>query len=300
MPPRIFPSTASWFHLPCVLFVAGLLPRYACSEERPLPAKWLPATAYAVPKETTNQGSGYFSIVTGKNGNQYIGTAKYGVSSYLVEFDSKKKSMQALVDTQKEIGVPATGFAAQSKIHTRNNVTGQAAKSTFGYRVGRYPGKERKARRLPRRLSVSPHDPGIPHMTQASISSRFPIRESSAHARDERAAWRTFRHAPTAGPKSAFRDDPRSRNRKVPRPDRLRATCTPLSSSIISGGPTIRSAGRYCSVTIHVPDKLERLKQTIDDKSPTKESASNLGASWRRIPSIGTFPRRKNPLLPCQ
>ena len=30
--------------------------------------KWVYATAHAIPKETTNQGSGYFSIVTGKNG----------------------------------------------------------------------------------------------------------------------------------------------------------------------------------------------------------------------------------------
>ncbi len=71
----------TWFHLTCLLFVVGLFPRQARADERPLPAKWLPATAYAVPKQTANQGSGYFSIVTGKNGNQYIGTANYGVSS---------------------------------------------------------------------------------------------------------------------------------------------------------------------------------------------------------------------------
>src|SRR5262245_26887782 len=65
--------------------------------------KWLSATAYAIPKETTNQGSGYFSIVTGKNGRQYIGTAKYGVNSYLVEFNPKSKAMKTVVDTHKEI-----------------------------------------------------------------------------------------------------------------------------------------------------------------------------------------------------
>src|SRR5690348_11867880 len=86
------------------------------------PLRWVQATAYAIPKETTNQGSGYFSIVTGKNGRLYIGTAKYGVGSYLVEFDPKTKQMRVVVDTHKEIGTTATGFAAQSKIHTRNNV----------------------------------------------------------------------------------------------------------------------------------------------------------------------------------
>src|SRR5262245_6038720 len=68
------------------------------------PAKWLSSTAYAIPKETTNQGSGYFSIVTGKNNKLYVGTAKYGVSSYLVEFDPKTEKMKVVVDTMKEIG----------------------------------------------------------------------------------------------------------------------------------------------------------------------------------------------------
>src|SRR6516162_7841026 len=52
---------------------------------------WLQATAYAIPKETTNQGSGYFSIVPGLDGKLYVGTAKYGVGSFLVEFDPKAK-----------------------------------------------------------------------------------------------------------------------------------------------------------------------------------------------------------------
>src|SRR5688572_8181339 len=35
---------------------------------------WLTTTAYAIPKETTSEGSGYFSIVEGKNNKLYIGT----------------------------------------------------------------------------------------------------------------------------------------------------------------------------------------------------------------------------------
>ena len=94
----------------CLL--AGLCFSPATAEEPKL--NWLPATAYAIPKETTNQGSGYFSIVAGKNGRLYIGTAKYGVGSYLVEFDPATKQMKIVVDTHKEIGTTATGFAAQS------------------------------------------------------------------------------------------------------------------------------------------------------------------------------------------
>ncbi|MFO0866639.1 MAG: hypothetical protein U0744_18700 [Gemmataceae bacterium] len=44
-----------------------------------------------IPSEYTNQESGYFSIVAGKNGKLYVGTAKYGVNCYLVEYDPVAK-----------------------------------------------------------------------------------------------------------------------------------------------------------------------------------------------------------------
>jgi hypothetical protein len=110
--------------------------------QEPLPQRWLLATAYAIPKETTNQGSGYFSIVCGKNGRLYIGTAKYGVNAYLVEFDPQTKQMRVVVDAHKEIGTTATGFAAQAKIHTRNFV-GPSGKIYFGTKQG-YPEKGEK------------------------------------------------------------------------------------------------------------------------------------------------------------
>ncbi len=103
---------------------------------------WLWSTAYAVPKETTNQGSGYFSLVEGTNGRLYIGTAKYGENAYLAEFDTATKRMRVVVDAMKEIGSPATGFAAQAKIHTRNNV-GPSGRIYFGTKQG-YPQKDEK------------------------------------------------------------------------------------------------------------------------------------------------------------
>jgi sugar lactone lactonase YvrE len=106
---------------------------------------WLMATAQAVPKETTNQGSGYFSIVTGKNGRLYIGTAKYGVGSFLVEFDPAGQKMTVVCDTHKAIGTTATGFAAQSKVHTRNNV-GASGKIYFGTKQG-YPDEAKGEKR---------------------------------------------------------------------------------------------------------------------------------------------------------
>jgi sugar lactone lactonase YvrE len=94
-------------------------------------------TAYAVPYETTSEQSGYFSLIEGQDGKIYIGTAKYGSNAFLVAFDPQTEKMNIVVDCQKEIGNGATGFAAQAKIHTRNNV-GASGKIYFGTKQG-YP-----------------------------------------------------------------------------------------------------------------------------------------------------------------
>lgn len=90
--------------------------------ESALSRHWLWSTAHAIPKETTSEGSGYFSIVEGHNGKIYVGTAKYRHNCYLVEFDPQTQAMRIVLDAHKEIGTNATGFAAQAKFHTRNNV----------------------------------------------------------------------------------------------------------------------------------------------------------------------------------
>lgn len=99
--------------------------------------QWLNTTAYALPKETTSEGSGYFSIIEGKNHRLYIGTAKYGSNAYLVEFDPATKKQTVVVDAHREIGTTATGFAAQAKFHTRNNY-GESGKIYVGTKQG-YP-----------------------------------------------------------------------------------------------------------------------------------------------------------------
>jgi len=113
------------------------------------------ATAYAVPKETTNEGSGYFSIVEGKDGKVYVGTAKYRENAYLVEFDPSSKKMRVVVDAMAEIRREfpdrpdgrAKGFAAQSKFHTRNNV-GASGKIYVATKQG-YPGEGEKREDYP-------------------------------------------------------------------------------------------------------------------------------------------------------
>ncbi len=124
------------------IVLAVLVGSSVVAADEPAAQRWIQATAYVIPKETTNQGSGYFSIVVGRNGRLYIGTAKYGVNAYLVEFDPATHTMRTVVDCQREIGTSATGFAAQSKIHTRNNV-GQSGKIYFATKQG-YPVKDEK------------------------------------------------------------------------------------------------------------------------------------------------------------
>src|SRR5262245_30632185 len=85
-------------------------------------APWLKAHAWKLPTEFTNQESGYFSIVPGHNGRLYIGTAKYGVNAYLLEFDPAAQKARMVMDVHEVIKLQGKGYAAQSKIHTRNNV----------------------------------------------------------------------------------------------------------------------------------------------------------------------------------
>src|SRR6516165_606267 len=103
---------------------------------------WLLGRAYKIPSQYTNQESGYFSIVEGQNGRVYIGAAKYGVNAYLIEFDPKTTAMKMVLDVHETIGSTATGFAAQAKIHTRNNV-GASGKIYFASKQG-YPEKGEK------------------------------------------------------------------------------------------------------------------------------------------------------------
>jgi hypothetical protein len=99
--------------------------------------KWVPSTAYVVPKETATEGEGYFSIIEGLNGRLYIGTHANAVNSWLVEFDPAAKKMSVVTDAHKAIGKDLKGFGSQAKIHTRNNV-GASGRIYFGTKQG-YP-----------------------------------------------------------------------------------------------------------------------------------------------------------------
>jgi hypothetical protein len=126
--------------LPLVVLALGCGDAIRAAEpEKP---NWLLGRAYKIPSQYTNQESGYFSIVEGHNGRAYIGAAKYGVDAYLIEFDPKTAAMTMVMDVHKVIGSDAKGFAAQAKLHTRNNV-GASGKIYVGSKQG-YPEKGEK------------------------------------------------------------------------------------------------------------------------------------------------------------
>ena len=114
------------------------------SPTAPFPYVW--ARAFYIPPETTTEESGYFSLCEGRNGKMYIGTAAYGRNSYLVEFDPQTEKMRIVLDTHKTVGLPLTptGYAAQSKIHTRNFV-GPSGKIYVGSKQGYPTAAEREA-----------------------------------------------------------------------------------------------------------------------------------------------------------
>lgn len=102
--------------------------------------------AYHIPSEYTNQESGYFSIIEGKNGRIYVGCAKYGVNAYLVELDPVSEMIRMVVDVHRAIMQFLTGFGAQAKIHTRNNVGQISGKIYIGSKQG-YPDEKKGEKR---------------------------------------------------------------------------------------------------------------------------------------------------------
>ena len=105
--------------------------------------RWLLGQAHHIPSEYTNQESGYFSIVEGHNGRVYVGSAKYGVNAYLIEFNPVGGVMSMVMDVHRVIMRFLNGFAAQAKIHTRNNVGQLTGKIYVGSKQG-YPEKDEK------------------------------------------------------------------------------------------------------------------------------------------------------------
>jgi hypothetical protein len=117
------------------------------AQEKKAPFEYAWGTAHYILPETTSEESGYFSLCEGRDGRIYVGTAKYNANSYLVEFEPRTGKQRIVLDTNKVCGLTATGYAAQSKLHTRNFVAPSGrvyVGSKQGYRAkgdaSEYPG----------------------------------------------------------------------------------------------------------------------------------------------------------------
>jgi sugar lactone lactonase YvrE len=234
-------------------------------------AKWVQSTAYAVPKETAPEGEGYFSLIEGHNGRLYIGTHANAVNAWLVEFDPAAERMKVVTDAHQAIGKDLKGFAAQAKIHTRNNV-GASGRIYFGTKQG-YPDTQKGEKREdypggypmvydPKTGETKVYPIPVPHEGINSIApdeSRGVAYVSTCS--DGRPGPGENAHFLILDLKTGkYREliDTRHVYGFIVVDYRGRAYHPMLGGDIIRYDPGA--------------DKLERLRQTIDGKAPTKES----------------------------
>lgn len=228
---------------------------------------WLWSTAYRIPAELTSEESGYFSIVEGRNKRIYIGTAKYGDNGYLVEFDPGAKKLKVVVDAEKEIGTDRKGFAAQAKIHTRNNV-GKSGRIYFGTKQG-YPKKgEKRTDYLGGHPMVYDPKTGKTRVYDIPVKHQGIISVTPDESRGIAYVSTCSDERPTESTHFMILDLESGKYRDL-------MDCRHMYAFIvvdhlgrayhpILGGDIARYDPRT--------DKLERLKQTIDGKAPTAAS----------------------------
>src|SRR5262249_37220348 len=258
-----------------VLAAFGLAQLYltpaARAEQDLATATWVKATAYAVPKETATEGEGYFSIIEGHDGRLYIGTHANGVNSWLIEFDPAAEKMKVVVDAHKAIGKDLRGFGSQAKISTRNNV-GASGKIYFGTKQG-YPDTARGEKREdypggypmvydPKTGATKVYPIPVPH---EGINSITPD-ESRGVAYISTCS--DGRPGPGDNAQFLILDLKTGKYRNL------------IDTEHVYGFIVVDYLGRAYhpmlggDIVRYDPktDKLERLKQTIDGKPPTKES----------------------------
>lgn len=240
------------------------------SAAKPAKQKWLMSKAYVVPKRTAPDGEGYFAIIEGHNRRLYIGTHANAINSWLVEFDPAAEKMKAVVDVHKVIGKDLRGFGSQAKIHTRNNV-GKSGKIYFGSKQG-YPNKTEKREDYPGGYPMV-YDPAtgktkvypipVPHHGINSITP------DEAHGVAYISTCSD--HRPGPGESAIFLQ----LDLKTGKYKRLMDTEHFYGFIVVDhlgrayhpilGGDIARFDPRS--------EKLQRLKQTIDGKSPTAETS---------------------------
>src|SRR5262245_66194269 len=95
----------------------ALLLALALAQEKP-PFDYVWGEATHVLPETTSEESGYFSLCEGLDGRIYVGSAKYGENSYLVEFEPRTGAQRVVLDTNAVCGLSTKGYAPPANLRT--------------------------------------------------------------------------------------------------------------------------------------------------------------------------------------
>jgi hypothetical protein len=89
--------------------------------ESPEPPAKLSCHIVFAPQGTTTDGSGYTAIEVGKDGQVYVGAARYGDYAWLLRFDPTRKPlfMDKVVNLRQLTGEHLQGINTQGKIHAK-------------------------------------------------------------------------------------------------------------------------------------------------------------------------------------
>jgi hypothetical protein len=99
-------------------FVLGALPVAATAADEP-GQRYVDCRLVEVPAYTHTSDSGYTALIVGLNGRVYVGTARYGGYSHLVEYDPVADRIRSVVDTQQLTREHRDGLNSQAKTHTK-------------------------------------------------------------------------------------------------------------------------------------------------------------------------------------
>lgn len=105
------------------------------------PCGAVPVEVYPIPEQFHN-GSGYTALQTGLDGKVYVGTAMYGGSAHLVQFDPATKTWKSLFDAHAITREPITALDAQGKLHAKI-LTGSDGVSPHFHYAKRQPARGR-------------------------------------------------------------------------------------------------------------------------------------------------------------
>ncbi|MCM8815552.1 MAG: hypothetical protein NC931_06205 [Candidatus Omnitrophica bacterium] len=99
-----------------IIFVIFLIGNVYLAEAKSI--RFIEGEMFPIP-EIFHSGSGYTAIEVGFDGKIYVGTAFYGSSAHLLQFDPKDLKWKDIIDAHKLTRETGTGLDSQSKFHAK-------------------------------------------------------------------------------------------------------------------------------------------------------------------------------------